>query len=195
MLILAGVAAILRIGLLEMSSFTLEFFPSSSPETFSHHSAGLADLITSQSSPFFLENDSDEIVNSSILRRTKQKGRPSFRRIRKDVRRTGRRTPQRTEITRNDHVERNLYFPPRSRTTRRIPLIREGVPYLLRGNGSEGDVCRSLIPFSLRLFNQKVFYRFGAFLASQRKDPLVHSSFIISYIDKLIINRLHILKA
>ena len=43
-------AAILRIGLLEMSSFTLEFFPSSSPETFSHHSAGVADLITSASS-------------------------------------------------------------------------------------------------------------------------------------------------
>lgn len=39
-------AAILRIGLLEMSTFTLEFFPSSSPETFSHHSAGMADLIT-----------------------------------------------------------------------------------------------------------------------------------------------------
>lgn len=39
-------AAILRIGLLEMSSFTLEFFPSSSPQTFSHHSAGVADLIT-----------------------------------------------------------------------------------------------------------------------------------------------------
>ncbi|KAM0753829.1 NAD-dependent glycerol-3-phosphate dehydrogenase [Meredithblackwellia eburnea MCA 4105] len=39
-------AAILRIGLLEMSTFTLEFFPSSSPQTFSHHSAGVADLIT-----------------------------------------------------------------------------------------------------------------------------------------------------
>lgn len=39
-------AAILRIGLMEMASFTLTFFPSSSPETFSHHSAGLADLIT-----------------------------------------------------------------------------------------------------------------------------------------------------
>ena len=39
-------AAILRIGLLEMSSFTLEFFPDASPETFSHHSAGVADLIT-----------------------------------------------------------------------------------------------------------------------------------------------------
>ena len=39
-------AAILRIGLLEMSSFTLEFFPSASPETFSHHSAGVADLVT-----------------------------------------------------------------------------------------------------------------------------------------------------
>ncbi|GAA5888996.1 hypothetical protein JCM16303_005282 [Sporobolomyces ruberrimus] len=39
-------AAIIRIGLLEMSSFTLEFFPSSSPTTFSHHSAGVADLIT-----------------------------------------------------------------------------------------------------------------------------------------------------
>lgn len=39
-------AAILRIGLLEMSSFTLEFFPSASPQTFSHHSAGVADLIT-----------------------------------------------------------------------------------------------------------------------------------------------------
>ncbi|ESK87262.1 glycerol-3-phosphate dehydrogenase [Moniliophthora roreri MCA 2997] len=39
-------AAILRIGLLEMSTFTLEFFPSSSPLTFSHHSAGVADLIT-----------------------------------------------------------------------------------------------------------------------------------------------------
>lgn len=44
-------AAILRIGLLEMSSFTLEFFPSSSPETFSHHSAGVADLITSTWTP------------------------------------------------------------------------------------------------------------------------------------------------
>lgn len=31
-----------------MSTFTLEFFPSSSPETFSHHSAGVADLITSR---------------------------------------------------------------------------------------------------------------------------------------------------
>ncbi|KIY61597.1 NAD-dependent glycerol-3-phosphate dehydrogenase [Cylindrobasidium torrendii FP15055 ss-10] len=39
-------AAILRHGLLEMSSFTMEFFPSSSPLTFSHHSAGVADLIT-----------------------------------------------------------------------------------------------------------------------------------------------------
>ncbi|GAA6003934.1 hypothetical protein JCM10207_006474 [Rhodosporidiobolus poonsookiae] len=39
-------AAIIRIGLLEMSAFTLEFFPSASPHTFSHHSAGVADLIT-----------------------------------------------------------------------------------------------------------------------------------------------------
>ena len=39
-------AAIIRIGLLEMSAFTKEFFPSSSPHTFSHHSAGVADLIT-----------------------------------------------------------------------------------------------------------------------------------------------------
>ncbi|KAL0573215.1 hypothetical protein V5O48_008735 [Marasmius crinis-equi] len=39
-------AAILRIGLLEMSTFTKEFFPESSPLTFSHHSAGMADLIT-----------------------------------------------------------------------------------------------------------------------------------------------------
>lgn len=29
-----------------MSSFTLEFFPDASPSTFSHHSAGVADLIT-----------------------------------------------------------------------------------------------------------------------------------------------------
>jgi glycerol-3-phosphate dehydrogenase (NAD+) len=36
----------MRIGLLEMSTFTLEFFPGSSPLTFSHHSAGMADLIT-----------------------------------------------------------------------------------------------------------------------------------------------------
>ncbi|KIY48770.1 NAD-dependent glycerol-3-phosphate dehydrogenase [Fistulina hepatica ATCC 64428] len=39
-------AAILRIGLLEMSTFTCEFFTSASPLTFSHHSAGMADLIT-----------------------------------------------------------------------------------------------------------------------------------------------------
>ncbi|KAK1231564.1 hypothetical protein PQX77_005298 [Marasmius sp. AFHP31] len=39
-------AAILRIGLLEMSTFTQEFFPDSNPLTFSHHSAGMADLIT-----------------------------------------------------------------------------------------------------------------------------------------------------
>ncbi|KAF5353662.1 hypothetical protein D9758_008625 [Tetrapyrgos nigripes] len=39
-------AAILRIGLIEMASFTKEFFPSSSSLTFSHHSAGVADLIT-----------------------------------------------------------------------------------------------------------------------------------------------------
>ncbi|KAF8910252.1 NAD-dependent glycerol-3-phosphate dehydrogenase C-terminus-domain-containing protein [Mucidula mucida] len=39
-------AAIMRIGLLEMSTFTLEFFPKSNPFTFSHHSAGMADLIT-----------------------------------------------------------------------------------------------------------------------------------------------------
>lgn len=39
-------AAILRIGLIEMSNFTLEFFPDASPETFSAHSAGVADLIT-----------------------------------------------------------------------------------------------------------------------------------------------------
>ncbi|KAJ3778520.1 NAD-dependent glycerol-3-phosphate dehydrogenase C-terminus-domain-containing protein [Lentinula raphanica] len=39
-------AAILRIGLLEMAAFTKEFFPSSSSLTFSHHSAGVADLIT-----------------------------------------------------------------------------------------------------------------------------------------------------
>ncbi|KAF5383891.1 hypothetical protein D9757_007380 [Collybiopsis confluens] len=39
-------AAILRIGLLEMAAFTKEFFPASSSLTFSHHSAGVADLIT-----------------------------------------------------------------------------------------------------------------------------------------------------
>ncbi|GAA6006160.1 hypothetical protein JCM11491_002055 [Sporobolomyces phaffii] len=39
-------AAIIRMGLLEMSSFTLEFFPSADAHTFSHHSAGVADLIT-----------------------------------------------------------------------------------------------------------------------------------------------------
>ncbi|TKA55728.1 hypothetical protein B0A53_02864 [Rhodotorula sp. CCFEE 5036] len=39
-------SAVIRAGLLEMQAFTLEFFPSSSPETFSHHSAGVADLIT-----------------------------------------------------------------------------------------------------------------------------------------------------
>jgi glycerol-3-phosphate dehydrogenase (NAD+) len=39
-------SAILRIGLIEMSNFTLEFFPDASPDTFSHHSAGVADLIT-----------------------------------------------------------------------------------------------------------------------------------------------------
>ncbi|GAA5975377.1 hypothetical protein JCM5350_006460 [Sporobolomyces pararoseus] len=39
-------AAIIRIGLLEMSSFTLEFFPTADAHTFSHHSAGVADLIT-----------------------------------------------------------------------------------------------------------------------------------------------------
>ncbi|KAF9069789.1 NAD-dependent glycerol-3-phosphate dehydrogenase C-terminus-domain-containing protein [Rhodocollybia butyracea] len=40
-------AAILRVGLLEMTAFTKEFFPSSSSITFSHHSASVADLITS----------------------------------------------------------------------------------------------------------------------------------------------------
>ncbi|GAA5891235.1 hypothetical protein JCM8208_002555 [Rhodotorula glutinis] len=39
-------SAIIRIGLLEMAAFTKEFFPNSSPHTFSHHSAGVADLIT-----------------------------------------------------------------------------------------------------------------------------------------------------
>jgi glycerol-3-phosphate dehydrogenase (NAD+) len=39
-------SAIIRCGLLEMSGFTQEFFPSSSPHTFTHHSAGVADLIT-----------------------------------------------------------------------------------------------------------------------------------------------------
>lgn len=39
-------SAVIRAGLLEMQAFTLEFFPSATPETFSHHSAGVADLIT-----------------------------------------------------------------------------------------------------------------------------------------------------
>lgn len=39
-------AAILRIGLLEMSSFASEFFPTSRATTVSLHSAGVADLIT-----------------------------------------------------------------------------------------------------------------------------------------------------
>ncbi|KAK0221436.1 NAD-dependent glycerol-3-phosphate dehydrogenase C-terminus-domain-containing protein [Armillaria fumosa] len=39
-------AAILRVGLLEMAMFTQDFFPGSSSFTFSHHSAGMADLIT-----------------------------------------------------------------------------------------------------------------------------------------------------
>lgn len=39
-------AAILRIGLKEMTEFTCEFFPGAKPETFSNESAGIADLIT-----------------------------------------------------------------------------------------------------------------------------------------------------
>ncbi|BGP39706.1 glycerol-3-phosphate dehydrogenase [Rhodotorula kratochvilovae] len=40
-------AAIMRIGLLEMKRFALEFFPGTEPETFVQESAGVADLITS----------------------------------------------------------------------------------------------------------------------------------------------------
>ncbi|GAA6007787.1 hypothetical protein JCM10207_004874 [Rhodosporidiobolus poonsookiae] len=40
-------AAIMRIGLLEMKHFALEFFPGTEPETFVQESAGVADLITS----------------------------------------------------------------------------------------------------------------------------------------------------
>lgn len=39
-------AAILRIGLSEMTEFTLEFFPGAQRQTFSNESAGIADLIT-----------------------------------------------------------------------------------------------------------------------------------------------------
>jgi len=39
-------AAILRIGLKEMTDFTIEFFPGTKAETFSNESAGIADLIT-----------------------------------------------------------------------------------------------------------------------------------------------------
>ena len=57
-------AAILRIGLVEMAGFTNEFFPSSSPDTFSHHSAGVADLITSEhrSSFHFIKVSSTHFV-------------------------------------------------------------------------------------------------------------------------------------
>jgi glycerol-3-phosphate dehydrogenase (NAD+) len=44
-------AAILRIGLAEMTEFTLEFFPGSKRGTFSNESAGIADLITTVSCP------------------------------------------------------------------------------------------------------------------------------------------------
>merc|ERR1712093_873604 len=40
-------AAIMRIGLLEMKRFSLEFFPGTQPDTFVQESAGVADLITS----------------------------------------------------------------------------------------------------------------------------------------------------
>ncbi|GAA5982097.1 hypothetical protein JCM10908_004740 [Rhodotorula pacifica] len=40
-------AAVIRIGLLEMKKFALEFFPGTEPETFVQESAGIADLITS----------------------------------------------------------------------------------------------------------------------------------------------------
>ncbi|GAA5937451.1 hypothetical protein JCM1841_000540 [Sporobolomyces salmonicolor] len=40
-------AAIMRIGLLEMKKFALEYFPGTEPETFVQESAGIADLITS----------------------------------------------------------------------------------------------------------------------------------------------------
>ncbi|GAA5874570.1 hypothetical protein JCM3774_004650 [Rhodotorula dairenensis] len=40
-------AAVIRIGLLEMKRFALEFFPGTEPETFVQESAGVADLITS----------------------------------------------------------------------------------------------------------------------------------------------------
>ncbi|GAA6027570.1 hypothetical protein JCM8097_007928 [Rhodosporidiobolus ruineniae] len=40
-------AAIMRIGLLEMKRFALEFFPGTQPDTFVQESAGVADLITS----------------------------------------------------------------------------------------------------------------------------------------------------
>ena len=40
-------AAVMRIGLLEMKRFALEFFPGTQPDTFVQESAGIADLITS----------------------------------------------------------------------------------------------------------------------------------------------------
>ena len=40
-------AAIIRIGLLEMRKFAMEFVPGTKSETFVAHSAGVADLITS----------------------------------------------------------------------------------------------------------------------------------------------------
>lgn len=40
-------AAVMRIGLLEMKKFSMEFFPEVRPETFVQESAGIADLITS----------------------------------------------------------------------------------------------------------------------------------------------------
>ncbi|TNY20036.1 glycerol-3-phosphate dehydrogenase [Rhodotorula diobovata] len=44
---LGSQAAIMRIGLLEMKRFSLEFFPGTQPDTFVQESAGVADLITS----------------------------------------------------------------------------------------------------------------------------------------------------
>jgi hypothetical protein len=118
-------AAILRIGLLEMSSFTLEFFPSSSPHTFSHHSAGVADLITSMSLPPFCllspsrANPADPLTPlRSFIRRSQPQVRRGVHPHRQDVQRTRDRAAQRPEASGNGYRGGDLPLPEGTRPSR-----------------------------------------------------------------------------
>lgn len=114
-----------------MSNFTLEFFPDASPETFSAHSAGVADLITTSfggrnrkcAEAFVKTGKSFEELEEELLEYVRVAPSSPSLLPGSIADHVGFDLKQRPEAPGHHHHERDLRVPRGPRSRRRLPAL------------------------------------------------------------------------